>query len=432
MSKNRLFLIIQREYLSIVAKKSFIFMTLLMPLVMVLLGAIPVLLSQVNSAEEQTIAVVDNSGLIQGALANNEEYHFIYIQESNDSIRSYYNHNSETIYAIVVVPQNVLTSKKVSVFSENTLSPSFESYVERCLNEKLSEVKMSSYNLPELDKIIKECNVEVNIDTVKWSGEDEETSSSAGISMVIGLILSLVTYMFVLMYGAVIMSAVIEEKTNRIIEVIVSTCKPVELMLGKIIGVGLVGLTQILIWSVILGIIGVVMGFSFMPDMSDATMMSNQAALTSSDFGDIWNIITGINYAQILFFFVLYFIGGYLLYASLFAAFGSAVDQASDASQFTTPVMMIIIAGLYVGMACIENPNGQLAFWSSMIPFTSPIVMMIRLPFDTPVWEMILSLAILYGSVALIVYFSAKIYRTGILLYGKKNSVKDLFKWLKY
>ncbi|MDD6132843.1 MAG: ABC transporter permease, partial [Bacteroidales bacterium] len=296
----------------------------------------------------------------------------------------------------------------------------------------LSEVKMSSYNLPELDKIIKDCNVEVNIDTVKWSGEDEETSSSAGISMVIGLILSLVTYMFVLMYGAMIMSAVIEEKTNRIIEVIVSTCKPVELMLGKIIGVGLVGLTQILIWSVILGIIGVVMGFSFMPDMSDATMMSNQAALTSSDFGDIWNIITGINYAQILFFFVLYFIGGYLLYASLFAAFGSAVDQASDASQFTTPVMMIIIAGLYVGMACIENPNGQLAFWSSMIPFTSPIVMMIRLPFDTPVWEMILSLAILYGSVALIVYFSAKIYRTGILLYGKKNSVKDLFKWLKY
>ena len=234
------------------------------------------------------------------------------------------------------------------------------------------------------------------------------------------------------MYGAMIMSAVIEEKTNRIIEVIVSTCKPVELMLGKIIGVGLVGLTQILIWSVILGIIGVVMGFSFMPDMSDAAMMSNQAALTSSDFGDIWNIITGINYAQILFFFVLYFIGGYLLYASLFAAFGSAVDQASDASQFTTPVMMIIIAGLYVGMACIENPNGQLAFWSSMIPFTSPIVMMIRLPFDTPVWEMILSLAILYGSVALIVYFSAKIYRTAILLYGKKNSVKDLFKWLKY
>ena len=268
MSKNRLFLIIQREYLSIVAKKSFIFMTLLMPLVMVLLGAIPVLLSQVNSADEQTIAVVDNSGLIQEALTDNDEYHFTYISESNDSIRSYYNRNSETIYAIVVVPQNVLTSKKVSVFSENTLSPSFESYVERCLNEKLSEVKMSSYNLPELDKIIKDCNVEVNIDTVKWSGEDEETSSSAGISMVIGLILSLVTYMFVLMYGAMIMSAVIEEKTNRIIEVIVSTCKPVELMLGKIIGVGLVGLTQILIWSVILGIIGVVMGFSFMPDMS--------------------------------------------------------------------------------------------------------------------------------------------------------------------
>ncbi|MDD7405663.1 MAG: ABC transporter permease, partial [Bacteroidales bacterium] len=200
MSKNRLFLIIQREYLSIVAKKSFIFMTLLMPLVMVLLGAIPVLLSQVNSADEQTIAVVDNSGLIQEALTDNDEYHFTYISESNDSIRSYYNRNSETIYAIVVVPQNVLTSKKVSVFSVNTLSPSFESYVERCLNEKLSEVKMSSYNLPELDKIIKDCNVEVNIDTVKWSGEDEETSSSAGISMVIGLILSLVTYMFVLMY----------------------------------------------------------------------------------------------------------------------------------------------------------------------------------------------------------------------------------------
>ena len=244
---------------------------------------------------------------------------------------------------------------------------------------------------------------------------------------IIGLGLSFLTYMFVLMYGAMIMNGVIEEKTNRIVEVIVSSCKPMELMLGKIIGVALVGFTQIIIWAVLLGIAGTILGASaFISGPTDP------AALTeSNELAEIIQMVLSVNYLQILTFFVLYFIGGYLLYAALFAAFGSAVDQPSDASQFMTPIMVIMVFAIYAALFSIENPDGPLAWWCSIIPFTSPIVMMIRLPYDVPFWEMLLSIALLYGSAFGILYIAGKIYRTGILMYGKKVSIKEIIKWIK-
>ena len=251
--------------------------------------------------------------------------------------------------------------------------------------------------------------------------------------MIVGVALSMLSYFFVLMYGAMIMNSVIEEKTNRIVEVIVSSCKPLELMLGKILGVALVGFTQVAIWAVLLGIAGTVLGMGFIgsavasPEAVDAA----QAMAQSSQSDGFVEMLLSVNYVQILFFFVVYFIGGFLLYASLFAGFGSAVDQASDASQFTTPIMIVIIIALYASLACMENPDGDVAFWCSMIPFTSPMVMMVRLPYDVPVWQMALSVAVLYGTAIGLTALSAKIYRTGILLYGKKNSFKDVIKWIK-
>lgn len=236
--------------------------------------------------------------------------------------------------------------------------------------------------------------------------------------MIFGIALSFITYMFVIMYGAMIMNSVIEEKTNRIVEVIVSSCTPFQLMMGKIIGVALVGLTQFAIWVLIIGAVVGITGLSV-------------GGVGSDGIAAVLQAVGSINITYILICFVIYFIGGYLLYASLFAGFGSAVDQASDASQFSTPIIMIMIIALYAGMACMENPNGTMAMWCSIIPFTSPIVMMVRLPYGVPFLQLALSIVLLYATAAFMIWISSRIYRTGILLYGKKHSLKEIFKWIK-
>lgn len=434
MNRYRLSLIIQREYLSIVAKKSFIFMTLLMPLLIVAIGAVPVLLQELNSSDEaKKVAVIDESGRYGKAIESNEDFEFLLLDSAQaQDPHGYYSKADGDIYAIVVIPGNVLESKQLSVFSDNTVNMSLIGHMENCLNDALSKAKMESYNVEGLKDIIDACNVEVSVNSIKWDEAGEATMSSTELSMVIGMVLAFVIYMFVLAYGAMIMNSVVEEKTNRIVEVIVSSCKPFELMMGKIIGVAFVGLTQIAIWAVLLGGVSAVVGAAVVAPNIDPAMMAAGAEMPEVDgAAEIMQMIGGVNFMQILSFFVIYFIGGFLLYASLFAGFGSAVDEASDASQFTMPIMIVIIIALYAGMACLENPDGQMAVWCSMIPFTSPIVMMIRLPYDVPVWQMIVSILALYGTAVMCIYLSARIYRTGILLYGKKRTLKDVIKWIK-
>ena len=240
--------------------------------------------------------------------------------------------------------------------------------------------------------------------------------------------------MFVLMYGAMIMNSVIEEKTNRIVEVVVSSCRPFQLMLGKIIGVGLVGLTQMAIWIVLLVVVAMVAGSAFGIGNVSPDAVSPEALASAKDMGAMEAIVRdtlSINYTPIIVGFILYFIGGYLLYSSLFAGLGSAVDQPSDSSQFTTPVILIMLIAFYAGMACMDNPSGPTAVWCSIIPFTSPVVMMIRLPFGVPFWQLALSLGLLFGTALAITWLAARIYRRGILHYGKKASFADLFKWMK-
>ena len=350
----------------------------------------------------------------------------------NPSI-AHYDEKGKELYAIVIIPRDVEATHQLLVYSESAVSSTLIAHLERSMGKTLTDAKVRSYGIEGLEKILKECNVEVNVRSIKWSDGGSEETSSTDIAMIVGVALSMLSYFFVLMYGAMIMNSVIEEKTNRIVEVIVSSCKPLELMLGKILGVALVGFTQVAIWAVLLGIAGTVLGMGFIgsavasPEAVDAA----QAMAQSSQSDGFVEMLLSVNYVQILFFFVVYFIGGFLLYASLFAGFGSAVDQASDASQFTTPIMIVIIIALYASLACMENPDGDVAFWCSMIPFTSPMVMMVRLPYDVPVWQMALSVAVLYGTAIGLTALSAKIYRTGILLYGKKNSFKDVIKWIK-
>ena len=434
MNKKRFLLILQREYMSIVGKKSFIVMTLLMPFLLILLGCIPVLLQMINTNDEKTVAVIDETGRYGGAIKSDDQFDFEYYdQAKSGNARQLYDEKGKELYAIVIIPRDVEATHQLLVYSESAVSSTLIAHLERSMGKTLTDAKVCSYGIEGLEKILKECNVEVNVRSIKWSDGGSEETSSTDIAMIVGVALSMLSYFFVLMYGAMIMNSVIEEKTNRIVEVIVSSCKPLELMLGKILGVALVGFTQVAIWAVLLGIAGTVLGMGFIgsavasPEAVDAA----QAMAQSSQSDGFVEMLLSVNYVQILFFFVVYFIGGFLLYASLFAGFGSAVDQASDASQFTTPIMIVIIIALYASLACMENPDGDVAFWCSMIPFTSPMVMMVRLPYDVPVWQMALSVAVLYGTAIGLTALSAKIYRTGILLYGKKNSFKDVIKWIK-
>ncbi len=321
-----------------------------------------------------------------------------------------------------MIPKNVETTNQVSVYSEKTVQPSLTRLLEEDLDRALSASKIASYNIPELDKIVKESQVEVTVKGYTWSDNDEEQTSSTEIAMAVGIGLSFLTYMFVLMYGAMIMSSVVEDKTNRIVEVIVSSCRPMELMLGKVVGVAFVGLTQILIWAVLLGAGLLLLSLSGLAAAPAPEVMAPGVAAQAMPAGEFVEIMQGllaVNWFQILGVFVLYFIGGYLLYSALFAGFGSAVDQQSDASQFMTPVMLM------------ESPDSTLGVVCSYVPFTSPIVMMVRLPYDVPFWEVALSILLLYATAGVCIWLAARIYRRGILMYGHKASYKDLLRWLR-
>ena len=383
---NKLLLIIQREYMSLVARKSFIVITILVPFLFIIIASIPVLTSKLNSASSslETVTVIDETGHLSG-----------------------------------VISANVLDSAKVNIYSKSTVNMALVDHVTDCLNDTLTSVKLATMGVPDLDKIVREAQVDIDVNSVKLADDGSESESSTTAAMLLGMVLSLITYTFVLTYGAMIMNSVIEEKTNRIVEVIVSSCKPFQLMMGKIIGVALVGLTQFLIWAVIISGLAVGLGIG----LADDGPMSEVSSLVG--------MVQSVNLVGTLVCFVIYFLGGYLLYAALFAGFGSAVDQASDASQFTTPIIIVMIVALYAGLGCMENPNGNFALWCSMIPFTSPIVMMVRLPYDVPFWQIAVSVVALYATATAIIWLSARIYRIGILRYGKKFTLKEILTWIK-
>ena len=433
---NKLRLIIAREYMSIVGRKSFIIMTLGMPLLFLLIAAVPVGLAYLNDkgSDVQQIAVIDETGKYAAALHSDDMYSFVALKgDTVTDAREFYDKANGSIGAVVIIPRNVDSTGVINVYSEGTITPALVSMIRNTLADTIQSAHLAAMGIPNLQEMVDKAHIDVDVRSIKWS-EAGEQESSTDAAMGLGFLLSFITYMFVLMYGAMIMNSVIEEKTNRIVEVVVSSCRPFQLMLGKIIGVGLVGLTQMAIWIVLLGIVGTVAGSMFgIGGMSTGTVPPEAmaAAQDSGFMQDIMKQILSINYLPIILNFVLYFIGGYLLYSALFAGLGSAVDQASDASQFTTPVILIMLIAFYAGIACAENPMGPMAVWCSIIPFTSPVVMMVRLPFGVPTWQLVLSIVLLFGTALLITWLAARIYRRGILHYGQKASFKDLFKWIK-
>lgn len=420
---NKLLLIVQREYMSLVARKSFIVITLLVPFLIVIIAAIPAIISELNSASTsiETVTVIDETGKLSGVITDNDQFRFIPLkgEPGTTDVKRFFDQSGESMSALVVIPADVLDSAKVNIYSKSTANMALVNHVTDCLNDTLTSVKASAMGVPGLGKMMREAQVDVDVCSVKLADDGSESEASTTAAMVLGMVLAFITYMFVLTYGAMIMNSVIEEKTNRIVEVIVSSCKPFQLMMGKIIGVALVGLTQFAIWAVIIAVAAGALGVALASD----TPLAQVPELVSA--------VQSVNLAGILACFLVYFLGGYLLYASLFAGFGSAVDQASDASQFTMPIMIVMMVALYAGIGCMENPNGTFALWCSMIPFTSPIVMMVRLPYDVPLWQIAVSVTLLFATAMAMVWLSGRIYRVGILRYGRKFTFKDIAAWIK-
>lgn len=446
---SKISLIIEREYLTRVQKKSFILMTILSPIIMVALVFAPIWLSKLSSDETRLFAIIDQTGLYKDIYHDTDEYHYTYTQGTLSPDQMRVDGDESTMpYAYVIIKDNLLDNPQgMTIYSQKQITSSCELNIISQMEDYLKDEKLLSYNIPDIKRIIDESDINLQVDTIRLEEDGAETQTSTEFVTIIGMAMTLIIYMFLMLYGGQVMSSVMQEKTNRIVEVMVSSVKPFELMIGKIVSIGLVGLTQLGIWIIFL--VGIFLSagayFSFNGGV-DPAQMSDMAAMTTTmngvdatqlagDMGamaEVQQMLGSINITQLLVSFVFFFIGGYILYASLFAAIGSAVDNESDTQQFMVPITFIIIFALYAGIFSAENPDGPLAMWCSMIPFTSPIVMMVRIPFGVSTWELALSMVILYGSAIGLAWVAGRIYRVGILMYGKKPSYKEMIKWIRY
>lgn len=430
---NKILIIIQREFLKRVRTKGFIILTITMPFIMAALVFVPLWLSSIENDEQQKVAVIDPTGVYAKALKASKSFAF----SSQPAITKDMRSEDSPFDAVVAISGNLVKNEgKVTIYSHKEIPGNLLDYIQSKLNETVQKQKLEATGIAGLDKIIDNVQRDVKMNTVKWSKEGDEQASSTYVAIIVGGIFTLLIYIFVITYGGMVMQSVIEEKTNRIVELLVSSVKPFQLMMGKIIGVMLVGIAQMALWGVMLSIImtvaSVVFGISQAPSMAAGQPMSPSMMSMSQDTQEILTAIVNLPYLEIGLMFIIMFIGGYLLYSSFFAATGASINEQEDANQFVVPITMITLFGLYAAMYSIENTDGPLAFWASLFPLTSPIVMMIRIPFGVPLWQEVLSIALLYASALLMVWIGSKIYRVGILMYGKKPSIKEIIKWMRY
>jgi ABC-2 type transport system permease protein len=393
-------------------------MTILGPLLMVALLIVPIYLAE-ESQEERIIAINQQDEYL---LEDTEYLHFTVIPEY-EANKLTSDFNQSPYYALLYIEED-----NFILYSDQQISLSVSETIEREI-EQIIEVK----NLKKAGidpQIIENASSNINITTKIISEDGNTTNSHSEASMGIGFISGILIYMFIFMYGTMVMRGVIEEKTSRIVEVIISSVRPFQLMMGKILGVALVGLTQFVLWILLTVVISTVVELAFL----DVGSMANEISANEQSviLAQITNITGGINLMQIFISFLFYFMAGYLMYSSLFAAVGSAVDAEADTQQFILPITIPLILSFVLIQPIMDNPDGTLAFWMSIIPFTSPVIMMVRLPFGVATWELLLSMVVLIGTFIATTWLAGRIYRTGILMYGKKASYKELWKWLRY
>ena len=467
MNIKKLGIIIQREYLNKVKKKSFLLITFLAPVFFAAICILPTIIMMNTKEEAKQVGVIDRSGIVLPYLESNDVTLFkdLGADASPEAVKADFGASGVDVLLTISELDTLGRTVSADCYSEKPLGMDTGSMIEGRINDAVEAYRIESYGIENLEEIMAgvKSNVKLHSYTIDESGK--ESISESGIYMGLSMILGIAIYMFIALFSGMVMSSVIEEKSSRVVEVLVSSVKASELMFGKIIGVALVALTQFLLWIVLtLLLVGVAMGImgkdkimGMMNDDSTTQMMEQMASTSGVHAGDldlgtalaaatdttavaagepssmevIMSTLGNINLGQIAIAFLFFFVFGYLLYASLFAAIGSSVENEGDSSQLQLPVTIPLMLGFFVALYAFKAPDSPLVFWFSMIPFTSPIVMLARIPFGVATWELILSIVLLVGTFIACAWASAKIYKVGILMYGKKSTFKDLWKWLK-
>jgi len=429
---NQISLIIQREFIERVSKKSFIIVTILMPLLMLLLSVLPALMMQFSSSDGRNIVVVDETGVIAPDLHDTEDVTFSRSAQVLDSALT-----MKDVAGILYIPSTAVENTSgIAYYSNGPVSMNVEGELQAQLNDIIESRRIERSNIENLRQVMDDIHSDVQLLTFR-NDTDELSQESSALSFVLGIGLALVLYMFLLLYGQMVMSSIIEEKNNRVLELVVTSVKPVHLMLGKIFGIASVAVVQILIWMALLCCISAFVIPATLPTEMMSEVSAVQAgtfdAATSQYDADFVNTVAtlgSVGYIfNMLFVMLLFLVGGFLFYAAIFAAIGSAVENVQDASQLSFVAMVPIILGLVLSFSAVQDPQSGLAVACSYIPLTSPMVMMARLPFGIAAWEVILSLVILVASFLFTAWLAGKIYRVGIFMYGKKPTLKDLWHW---
>jgi ABC-2 type transport system permease protein len=440
---NKISIIIHREYVTRVKRTSFFVMSIVGPLLIAAIFIVPLWLQKLESAQVKNIAVIDESGILVSTLKSTENVVFtdmgkMTLDEAQKGFAK------SEYYAVLFIPKNILNSTAVQVFSNRQPDFGLKQYIAKLIERDLETLKLLKSNVnPDLLKAVQ---TPIFVQTIKWTSDGSEVEVTMEMKTIIGTVASVLIYMFIFFYGSQVMRGVVEEKVNRIIEIIISSVRPLQLMIGKITGIMLVGLTQFALWIVItFSVVWMAQVTLFsepaVPTITNQTatidtkVMAQVQALGQDDYQyalDIFGSVSNVNWTLMIVCFLFFFVCGYLLYAAMFAAIGSAVDSETDTQQFVMPITIPMIISLVMIQVILNNPDGSIAFWMSMIPFTSPIAMMARIPFGVPIWEVVLSSSILIATIILMAKLAAKIYRTGILMYGKKITFRELAKWIRY
>ncbi len=443
---NKTSIIIRREYLTRIRKKSFIVMTIIGPILFAAMLVTPMWFATMEDDDVKQIAVLDSSQLFIHKIPETSKFKFTYVADVK--LEDFKKNLSKTeFYGILYIPSYITyVPRGVEFYSYKQPPANLTMHIANAIEKEVEADKLKAHHIKNLDDILKSVKTHIDIRTFRMSEDGVEKESHSTLNMLVAYGSAFLIYMFIFMFGAQVMRGVIEEKTSRIVEVIISSVKPFQLMMGKVVGVALVGLTQFLAWIILTAVLVVVAQSIFLPDLTkEALQQANEVQITGSLAGnqimqsatteqarEIIGMLQSINFGVLIGCFIFFFIGGYLLYGSLFAAIGSAVDTDADTQQFMMPITIPLIVAIMVMFNAMQNPDGPLAFWFSIIPLTSPVVMMARIPFGVPYGQLALSMALLILTFLGSIWLSAKIYRTGILIYGKKLTYKELWKWLKY
>ena len=442
MAMRNIGLIIMREFKERVYKKSFIITTLLMPLLLALVSVAPTLIMLFAKGDTKQISVIDNSGIVASRLESNEEVNFV-ILENGDLQQELKNSLEKEEFGVLYIGQDIVENpNNIQLYTNASSSMLLEDNIADQVEQIIKNERLKQYNLENLQQILDKVEVDITLSTFR-NGDDEQSSASSSFaSSMMGFVLGFVLYFFLVVYGSIVMQSIIEEKNSRILEVLVSTVRPFDMMMGKILGVAAVAATQIVVWGVLIIAMSAFLIPAVLPDdiMSSVEAMQSGADVTAMaasgiDTGMVTAMASMMDtgyIAQIVGLLLLFMVGGFLLYAAMYAAVGASVDEVQDAQQLTTPIMLPIILAFIILTMVMNDPNSPIVVWCSMIPFTSPIVMMGRIPSGIPTWEIILSLVLLYSTFVVMVWVAGKIYRVGIFMHGKKPSFKDLYRWLKY